>query len=32
LYQLIHPDDIEKVREQLCVSDSQNPGTIIATS
>ncbi|KAL3865960.1 hypothetical protein ACJMK2_043304 [Sinanodonta woodiana] len=29
LYELIHPDDMEKVREQLSTSESQNTGRIL---
>uniref|UniRef100_H2ZLT2 Aryl hydrocarbon receptor nuclear translocator n=1 Tax=Ciona savignyi TaxID=51511 RepID=H2ZLT2_CIOSA len=29
LYDLVHPDDVEKVKEQLCVSESQNTGRIL---
>ena len=29
LYDLIHPDDIEKLREQLSTSESQNTGRIL---
>ena len=29
LYDLIHPDDVEKLREQLSTSESQNTGRIL---
>ncbi|XP_050403551.1 aryl hydrocarbon receptor nuclear translocator homolog isoform X2 [Patella vulgata] len=29
LYELVHPDDIEKVREQLSTTESQNTGRIL---
>ena len=29
LYDLTHPDDVEKVREQLSTSESQNTGRIL---
>ncbi|CAK8694436.1 unnamed protein product [Clavelina lepadiformis] len=29
LYELVHPDDVGKVREQLSISDSQNAGRIL---
>nr|CAB3223160.1 aryl hydrocarbon receptor nuclear translocator [Phallusia mammillata] len=29
LYDLIHPDDVGKVREQLCISESQNSGRVL---
>ncbi|XP_078484946.1 transcription factor protein [Ciona intestinalis] len=29
LYDLVHPDDVEKVKEQLCISDTQNTGRIL---
>jgi aryl hydrocarbon receptor nuclear translocator len=29
LYELIHPDDVEKLREQLSTNDSQNSGRIL---
>ncbi|KAL4227602.1 hypothetical protein ACF0H5_013043 [Mactra antiquata] len=29
LYELIHPDDVDKVREQLSTSESQNTGRIL---
>ena len=31
LYQLIHPDDITKVREQLSIADSQSTGNYALT-
>ncbi|XP_061172909.1 aryl hydrocarbon receptor nuclear translocator homolog isoform X2 [Saccostrea echinata] len=29
MYELVHPDDVEKVREQLSTSESQNTGRIL---
>ena len=29
LYELIHPDDIEKLREQLSTNETQPPGRIL---
>lgn len=29
LYDLIHPDDVDKLREQLSTSESQNTGRIL---
>lgn len=29
IYELIHPDDIDKVREQLSTTESQNTGRIL---
>jgi len=29
LYDLIHPDDVEKLREQLSTGDTQPPGRIL---
>ena len=29
LYELIHPDDVEKLREQLSTTESQNTGRIL---
>ena len=29
LYDLVHPDDVEKVREQLATQDSSSPGRIL---
>lgn len=29
MYDLVHPDDVEKVREQLSTTESQNTGRIL---
>lgn len=29
LYELVHPDDVDKVREQLSTTESQNTGRIL---